>query len=163
MTEAFALFFLWTNSVAFLVGVSLTSAALARLGVGGTLAACALVSFGGFSAFVIWPVLMATVVPKALEDTLRFTLYRSAKEAIYTVAPREVVYRVKAHIEVFIYRIASGASGVLLLVLTGDRLMGLGPRAVAVAGLPLALAWAMATMYLGRTFARMKEEGEPLP
>jgi len=162
MVEAFAVFFLWTNSIAFLVSIALTSVALRFLGVGGTMAACSLVSLGGFALFAAWPTLMATAVPKALEDTLRFTWYRAAKESIYTVAPREVVYRVKAHIEVFIYRMASGGSGLLLLVLTGDRLLGLGPAAVALVGVPLAVGWTVAILYLDRAFARMKEEPESI-
>lgn len=157
MTEAFSRFFLLTNSIGFLVSVFLTSRALSGIGVGGAMASCALVSFGGFVSFALWPVLITVLTGKTSESILRYTLYKSAKEAVYTVAPREVVYRVKAYIEVFIYRITSGASGLILLVLTSQHFFGHGPRTVAAAGIPLAAAWILVSIALGRAFIRLKE------
>ncbi|MBF0500851.1 MAG: hypothetical protein HQM09_12005 [Candidatus Riflebacteria bacterium] len=162
MAQAFARFFLLTNTIGFMVSVFLTTWFFSRVGVGGAMTVCALVSFGGLASFAIWPALITTIAGKTFEDLMRFTLYRSAKEAIYTVAPREVVYRVKAYVEVFIYRLASGTSGIILLVITNDRLLGYGPRAVAIAGIPLAIGWILATTALGKEFINMKEQSEPL-
>lgn len=158
MAQAFARFFLLTNSIGFLVSLFLTKLAFAQLGVGGAMATCALVSCVGMASFAFWPLLAVTIAGKTCEDLMRFTLYRSAKEAIYTVAPREVVYRVKAYVEVFVYRLASGTSGLILLVLTNESLLALGTRAVAIAAIPLSVVWIAATLELGREFLKMKEQ-----
>ncbi|MBF0543568.1 MAG: MFS transporter [Candidatus Riflebacteria bacterium] len=160
MAQAFALFFLLTNTIGFFVSVFLTSWIFKRLGVGGAMATCVLASFGGLLFFAIWPFLVTCIAGKTLEDLMRFTLYRSAKEALYTVTSREVVYRAKAYIEVFIYRLCSGASGIILLLLTSERFCNGNPRTVAIVGVPLVIAWFLTTTTLGRTFLQMKEQIE---
>ncbi|MBF0407884.1 MAG: hypothetical protein HQM10_11050 [Candidatus Riflebacteria bacterium] len=160
MTQAFSGFFMITNILAFLVSVLTTSWVFEKVGIAGAMASCAVFSIGGFAAFAVFPVLISIVIADCLGDTVRFTLHRSGKEAVYTVAPREVVYRVKAYIEVFVYRFVSGASGLLLLFLTGKNFLAFSSKGVAMVGIPLSIAWWYAVYMLGMEFRKSKSEAD---
>ena len=93
---------------------------------------------------------------KNVEEGQRHTWFKAAKETSYTVTTRDVIYKVKAYIEMFFYRLSRGVAGVILLVIT--TFLGLGTTAVAIAAVPLALIWLYCTWNMGREYERLEAE-----
>lgn len=153
---AFATFELWRNALVFLGTFFLTSKILKRGGVhvGLTAVPATIVLVGGF--YAVLPALAVAIALKGLEEGQRHAWFKAGKEVVYTATSKEVIYKVKAYIEMFVYRLARGAAGLLLLVLTDG--FGFGPRGVAVAMLPLAAIWGWATWTLGTSYERMNAQ-----
>lgn len=127
---------------------------LKKLGVGKTLLSAPLMSLLGFLAMGAAPTLPVTVGANLAEGLPRYTVFKAAKEATYSAADKDVLYRVKAYIEMFVYRFARGIAGLLLLFLTGPAFLAWGPAAVAWAAVPFALVWVYAAWRLAREHAR---------
>ncbi len=90
----------------------------------------------------------------------RFTWFKTAKETTYSSTDKEVVYRVKAFVEMFVYRCARGAAGFLLLA---AGLLGGAEAGALRSGIPLALLWLYASRRVRREHARLKACPPPVP
>ncbi|MBI2362898.1 MAG: hypothetical protein HYV15_05895, partial [Elusimicrobia bacterium] len=89
-----------------------------------------------------------------VEGWQRYGWFKAAKETTYSAADKSLLYTVKAYIEMFVYRFARGAAGLILLVLTSGSFLGWGPSAVAWAAVPLGAAWVYAAWRLGVEFRK---------
>lgn len=140
--RAMAAFFagvdLWTGIGSFVAGALLAGPALRTFGVGGCLATASLSNLALFVLFPAHPGLTLPAAVMALEGTARYTWFKTAKETTYTATDKDTLYRVKAFIEMFVYRFARGGAGFLLL---GARALGAGETGVALLGAPFALLW----------------------
>ncbi|TBR22907.1 hypothetical protein EPO15_06965 [bacterium] len=139
-----------TGATSLLMSALATRWILKKFGVGKALMSAPLMSLLGFAAMGAAPTLPVTVGASLAEGLPRYTVFKAAKEATYTTADKDVIYRVKAYIEMFVYRFARGVAGLMLLFLTGPAFLGWGPAAVAWAAVPLALAWAYSAWRLAR-------------
>ncbi|MBI4423685.1 MAG: hypothetical protein HY554_08160 [Elusimicrobia bacterium] len=148
--EVFASFEMWRNIVIFAASFLLTSRMLRRLGVHSAMTAVPLTILIGCATFAALPTLAVAVALKGLEEGQRHAWFKAGKEVVYSATSTEVIYKAKAYIEMFVYRFARGAAGLALLVLTQG--LGFGPAGVALAALPVALAWAWATWSLGSLY-----------
>lgn len=157
--HAFAFFDLWRNGVIFVTSFFLTSRILKNFGVHRAMTAVPLTILIGCATYSASPVLAVAIGLKGLEEGQRHAWYKAGKETVYTATNTEVIYKVKAYIEMFVYRFARGAAGLMLLILT--ETLGLGPRGVALAALPLAAAWGWATWLLGSTYEAIDSRPEP--
>jgi AAA family ATP:ADP antiporter len=148
--------------VSLLASLFLTRWILKKLGVGAALTTAPLANLAGFLVFPFHPTLGWTAGYNGAEGLLRYTWFKAAKEATYTAESRTVIYRVKAFIEMFLYRFARGIAGFILLMLTGQGFLAFGPAAVAWVGVPLAALWAWSAWRMGRAFnARAGEAPRP--
>ncbi|MBI3565345.1 MAG: hypothetical protein HY079_09135 [Elusimicrobia bacterium] len=138
MAAFFAGVDLWTGLGSFVAGALLAGPALRTLGVGGCLATASLANLALFVLFPAYPGLRLAAAVMALEGVARYTWFKTAKESTYTATDKDTLYRVKAFIEMFVYRFARGGAGFLLL---GARAGGLGETGVALLGVPFALVW----------------------
>jgi AAA family ATP:ADP antiporter len=89
---------------------------------------------------------------------------RPAREALFTVVGREAKYKSKGFIDTFVYRFGD-VVGAWLKVGLGS-IGGLGTQGIALASLPIAVAWAGVGVILGRkqkALIRRQEEAAPLP
>ena len=112
-----------------------------RLGAAGMLAVVPLVSLGGFLWLGAAPTLAALIAFGVTRRVGEFALSKPAREALFTVVPREERYKAKSFIDTVIYR-------------GGDALAGwffAGVSAFVAAG--VAAAWTVLAFVLG---ARMK-------
>lgn len=109
-------------------------------------ATIALLSLG----FAWAPVVGMAIALKGLEEGQRHSWFKAGKELVYTATDPAVIYRVKSYVEMFVYRLARGVAGLMLIGLTAG--LGLGPVGVALAAVPLAALWAKAAWDLGRAF-----------
>ncbi|MBI3300072.1 MAG: MFS transporter [Elusimicrobia bacterium] len=146
--------------LSLVAGAALTRWMLTRLGVGKTLLSAPLMSILGFAAMGVAPTLPVTVGANLAEGLPRYTVFKAAKEATYTTADKDVLYRVKAYIEMFVYRFARGIAGLLLLFLTGPAFLAWGPAAVAWAAVPFGLVWVWAAWRVGREYRKAEAAKE---
>jgi len=149
----------WQNVASLLSGLFLTKWLLGKLGVGRTLLGAPLANLAGFIAFALFPTFGVAVTYNGVEGWQRYSSFKAAKETVYTTADKGVIYGVKAYVEMFVYRFARGAAGLILLLLTGKAFLGLSPWALAWLSVPFALAWTVLAWRLGKEHARNQGSG----
>ena len=146
-TAFFARIDLWVNLLAAFTQVFLTGRVVKALGVGGTLAALPLVTLAGFTALAASPTASVLVLVMVARRASDFALIRPARELLFTVLPREEKYAAKNFVDTFVYR-----SGDVAGAFADRGLKAIGATGAAVAGLflPLAVAWGLLSVALGR-------------
>jgi AAA family ATP:ADP antiporter len=161
-TAFFARIDLWVNLLAAFTQVFLTGRVVKALGVGGTLAALPLATLAGFSALAVSPtatVLFGVMVVRRAAD---FALIRPARELLFTVLPREEKYAAKSFVDTFVYR-----SGDVAGAFADRGLRAIGATGAALAGLflPVAAAWTLLAVALGRRQGRLatRVDARPAP
>ncbi|HWI13404.1 MAG TPA: MFS transporter, partial [Burkholderiales bacterium] len=158
-TRLFATLDLVVNAITLVLQVVLTGAMLQRLGVTVTLAllpAFAVIGFGVLSVFPALTVMLAFGVVRRAGE---FALSKPAREILFTVIPREEKYKAKNFIDTVVYRGGDAVSGWLASALRG---LGAGLSAIALAAVPISVAWLAVAIWLGRREERTtrgKERG----
>ncbi|HEY6821775.1 MAG TPA: MFS transporter [Burkholderiales bacterium] len=142
-TRLFATVDLVVNALTLLVQVLGFARLSALLGATALLAAAPLVSLAGFAWLGAAPTLATLVVFGVTRRVTEFAISKPAREALFTVVPREARYKAKNFIDTVVYRGGDAFSGWALGALP------------AMAGIAAALsaAWLALALYLG---ARMK-------
>lgn len=142
---------MWTQIAVLLLQLTLTGHIIRRFGLAFALALLPIANALGFIGLAIFGSFAALILLEALNKAVQRGLTRPAREALFTVISREDKYKAKAFIDTFVYR-----TGDVL----GAQVEGaLGRIGLALGGLvgvviPLALAWAMLGIWLGRAQAR---------
>ncbi|MES2859033.1 MAG: MFS transporter [Pseudomonadota bacterium] len=138
---------MWTQVAVLLLQLTLTGHIIRRFGLAFALAALPLATALGFIGLAMYGSFAVLILLEATSKAVQRGLARPAREALFTVISREDKYKAKAFIDTFVYR----AGDVL-----GAQVEGaLGRIGLALGGLvgvviPLALAWAMLGIWLGR-------------
>lgn len=155
-TRFFALLDLAVNTLTVLTQVLITSRLLTRLGVAGSLALVPLLSALGFALLALTPVLAALAGFQVLRRAGDYAITRPAREMLYTVVDREAKYKAKNALDTLVYRGGDALAGWLF---TGLKSLGLGLAAIAWIAVPIALAWAAVSVWLGRRQAALSRLG----
>jgi AAA family ATP:ADP antiporter len=148
----------WRNLLAFFATLFFTAAILNLLGVRFALASVPVTILVFSTLFLLMPVLAVVILLKHGEEGQRHTWFKAGKETTYTATSREVIYRVKGYIEMFFYRLSRGVAGFILVLIT--TVAALGPQAVALAAMPLALVWLYCAWSLGKEYQALEEAAE---
>lgn len=143
-TALFARMDLAANLLALVIQAFAVARVLRRLGVGGTLVLLPLLTLAGFFALGASPTLAVLVVFQVLRRAADYGVAKPAREVLFTVLPRDEKYKAKSFIDTFVYRTGDALGAVVDGLLPGSAL---GLLAVAV---PLGVAWAGTSLYLGR-------------
>ena len=159
-TAWFARIDLLTQAATLLLQALVTGRLMRRLGVPLTLALLPTTVALGFIGLALVASLAALITFEASFRAVQRAIMRPARETLYTVVSREEKYKAKAFIDTFIYRggdvVGAQAEGLL------GRL-GWGLVALASVAVPLAVAWAVLGIWLGRTQRRLAGKMEPPP
>jgi AAA family ATP:ADP antiporter len=145
---------MWTQVAVLVLQLTLTGHIIRRFGMAFALALLPLANALGFIGLAVFGSFAALVLLEALNRAIQRGLTRPAREALFTVISREEKYKAKAFIDTFVYR-----SGDVV----GAQVEGaLGRIGLALGGLvgvvvPLALAWALLGIWLGRAQRRRSE------
>jgi ATP:ADP antiporter, AAA family len=123
-----------------------------RFGVHFTLALLPATVALGFIGLAIIGSLAALIVFEATFRAVQRAIMRPARETLYTVVSREDKYKAKAFIDTFVYR-SGDVAGAQTEGLLGR--LGLGLIALASVAVPLAIAWAVLGIWLGRAQQRL--------
>jgi AAA family ATP:ADP antiporter len=151
-TRYFALLDLGVNLLTVFTQVVITSRLLARIGVAGSLALVPLLSGLGFTLLALTPTLAVLAGFQVLRRAGDYALTRPARELLFTVVDRETKYKAKNVLDTVVYRAGDAVAGWLFVGLTG---FGLGLVAIAWVAVPVALAWAALSAWLGRRQAAL--------
>lgn len=167
-TGLFAQIDFWTQFTTFLLQLLITGHLMKRIGVAFALALLPLTVALGFVGLAITGTFTALVILEAAYRAIQRGITRPARETLYTVVGREDKYKGKAVIDTLVYRTGDvvGAWSEGLLGRLGGGLVALTALVV-----PLAAAWAVLGLWLGREQARMvrlqnetaAEEEQPAP
>lgn len=148
---------MWTQVAVLLLQLTLTGHIIKRFGLAFALALLPIANALGFIGLAILGSFAALILLEAMNKAVQRGLTRPAREALFTVISREDKYKAKAFIDTFIYRTGDvvGAQTEGLLGKLGLALGGLVSVVV-----PLALAWAMLGIWLGRAQARKATDSQ---
>jgi AAA family ATP:ADP antiporter len=150
-TRLFALVDLAVGLLTLATQLFATGRLMRWLGVTGALVAAPVLTVAGFLALAAVPTLALVVAFQALRRAANFAVSQPAREVLFTVIGREAKYKSKNFIDTAVYRGGDAASG---WAFAGLRGLGLDITAIALAAVPLALAWLATGLYLGRREAR---------
>ena len=151
----------WRAIAEFVVEMFFVSVILRKFGTSFALTSNASVIFAGLITYAICPNPMVLIVVFHLDEGCRHAWFKAAKELLYTVTPREVLYSVKPVIEMFFYRFARGIAGVVIFIV--NTALGLGSVGVLGAGVVVAAAWFYCAFKLSREYQRMEAELHNIP
>ena len=144
-------FFSYVNLASFLLQMFAVSRIIKLLGVGGAMFVHPLVAFVGYLAVFRWPGLGAARICKTFDNTIDYSLGKTAQQALWLPTSREAKYKAKQAVDSFFVR----AGDVIQagLVFTGERLAFAAP---AFAGINVALAgvWLGVVVLLNRQMRR---------
>jgi len=143
-TRLFATIDLVVNASTLVLQVLAFSRLTALLGPGWLLALMPLVSIAGFLWLGATPTLAALIAFGVVRRVGEFAISKPAREALFTVVPREDRYKAKNFIDTVVYRGGDAASG---------WLFGALGATVAFVAAAISVAWTAIAFYLG---ARMK-------
>jgi AAA family ATP:ADP antiporter len=143
-TRLFASIDLVVNSLTLVLQILAFSRLTAILSPGSLLAVVPLISLAGFVWLGAAPTLAALIVFGVARRVGEFAVSKPAREALFTIVPREERYKAKNFIDTVVYRGGDAASG---------WLFGAPGTPIAVVAAALSVAWTAIAFYLG---ARMK-------
>ena len=154
MAQMFANVNFYTSLASFTASSLLVGLTLRKIGTGGSLMTAGLVNLALFALYPFVPTLGVAAVFFGLDGVTRYTWFKTAKESTYSATDRDTIYRVKAFVEMFVYRFARGLAGLLLL---GVGWLQGGPAGAALLGVPLALLWLYASWRVGREHKKLED------
>ncbi len=154
MAQMFANVNFYTSLASFAASTLLVGLTLRKIGIGGSLMTAGLANLALFALFPFMPTLGIAALFYGLDGVTRYTWFKTAKESTYAATDHDTIYRVKAFVEMFVYRFARGLAGLLLL---GVAWLGGGPAGAALLGVPLALLWLYASWRMGREHEKLED------
>ena len=146
-TRIFATIDLAVGILTIVVQFAATGRLLARFGVGRAAAFLPLVFGVGFLVLAGMPWLLVVIAFQAIQRTANFAISNPAREVLFTVLRREEKYKAKNVIDIVVFRGADAVAGWLFTVLRGA---GLELSTISLATVPLAAAWLVLSLALGR-------------
>jgi AAA family ATP:ADP antiporter len=156
-TQFFARVDLAVNTLTLFVQLFFTSRIIQGLGVARTLTIMPLVTIVGFLTLAIAPAIAAVVIFQVIRRATEFALARPTRELLYSVVPREDMYKAKSFIDTFVYRTGDQVGIWSSALLTT---IGLGVSGVAWVAVPFAVAWLFNGWWLGRRQDEMTVEAK---
>ena len=154
-TAFFANIDFWVNTLTLACQLFLTWRLTAWLGVAVMLAILPAVSVFGFAALSAWPTVAVFVAVQVARRVSNFALARPTREVLFTAVPREDRYKAKNFIDTVVYR---GGDQVAAWSYAGLLALGLTITGIAAATVPICIAWAGLSVWLGRQQQRMEKQ-----
>ena len=150
-TRMFAAIDLAVGLLTVVVQFVATGKLIERFGIGAAVAFLPLVFAAGFAALAAAPVLAVVIGFQAAQRTANFAISNPAREVLFTVLAREEKYKAKNVIDIVVFRGADAAGGWLFAAL---RSLGMELRTLSLVAIPLAAAWLVLALALGRAQER---------
>ena len=150
-TRVFGSMDIAVNALTLLAQLFLTGRVIKWLGIGAALAFLPLVTLIGFGIMGFAPALTVLIVFQTVRRAGNFAIQRPAREALFTVLGRSDKYKAKNFTDTFVYRLGDQV-GAWSYTLMG--VFGLGLSGLALSMVPLAAAWFVLTLWLGKKYLR---------
>ena len=153
-TEIDAFFGLWgwlISGISILAQLFLTPFLMNRKSIGAALFVLPIVDLILSGGFLIMPGLYMAMLLSASDNGFNYSINQSAKESLYTPTSRDVKYKAKAFIDMFIQRFAKVLAVVLNLVFAAY--VGIsGVRWLAIASIVVLLVWLYVVKYVAEQY-----------
>ena len=159
-TRMFASIDLAVGLLTIVVQFVATGKLIERFGVSAALAVLPFVFAAGFAALAAAPMLAVVIGFQALQRIANFAISNPAREVLFTVLAREEKYKAKNVIDIVVFRGADAAGGWLFAAL---RSLGMELRAISLIAIPLAGAWLVLALALGRAHERRAARANEKP
>ena len=153
-TTAFARIDLYVQLTTLVLQALVAGKLMKHAGVPVTLALLPITAALGFAGLALVASLAALVVVQASFNAVDRAIMRPARETLFTVVSRADKYKSKAFIDTFVYR-GGDVVGAQLEGVLGRLAMGLA--ALISVAVPLAVAWGVLGVWLGRRQERQAE------
>ena len=157
-TAIFARIDLAVSMVTLVVQFLATGKLIKRFGAGPAAALLPLVFAAGFLALWATPMLWIVIAFQAAQRATNFALSNPAREVLFTVVEREEKYKAKYVIDNVVFRGSDALFGWLFSAL---RAIGLELSMISLATVPVAAAWAVLAIGLGRGQERRAAQSTP--
>jgi AAA family ATP:ADP antiporter len=116
--DYFSTIFATTNAISLLTQLFLTSFIMTRFGVMPALLVLPVGLSLGSAGFLLAPTLLMGSAMSVIDNSFNYSIYQSAREALYVRVPEETLYRAKPVIDIIAIRLAKVVSILLTLVTT---------------------------------------------
>jgi ATP:ADP antiporter, AAA family len=146
-TRIFASIDLAVGLLSLATQVFATGQVLKRFGTGVAAGALPGVYIIGFAALFLMPTLAVVVTLQVVQRWMNFAIANPARQVFFTVLGREEKYKAKNLIDVVIYR---GSDALYGWVFDSLQALGLKLGAIALCMVPVAAAWLVLSILLGR-------------
>ena len=146
-TAFFAQVDLLVNVLTLGAQLFLTDRLLRALGVALTLTLLPALTALGFLTLGLAPTVAIVVLFQVVRRTSNFAIARPTREVLFTVISREDKYKAKNLIDTVVYRSGDQVGAWSYALLSG---LGLGITGIALAAVPLSVAWLLNGFWLGR-------------
>jgi AAA family ATP:ADP antiporter len=140
-------FFFWVNLIGALLQMFAVSRIFKYLGVRAALFSLPLIALGGYAIMAFLPVLGLIRISKIAENSTDYSLYNTAKQAVWLPTTRQAKYNAKAAVDTFVVRAGDLISGGLVLLGTT---LGFATRHFAMVNIGLAMVWLLLVALFGR-------------
>ena len=151
-TAFFATIDLLVNILTLAVQLFFTGRIVLWLGVALALALLPAMTILGFGVLAAMPSLGAIAAFQVVRRAGDYAIARPTREVLFTVVPREDRYKTKGFIDTFVYRLGDQVGAWSMA-----GLGGLGAATAALAAIPIAAAWLITGLWLGRRQAVLEE------
>jgi AAA family ATP:ADP antiporter len=151
-TALFAAMDFGVNALTLFIQVFLTGRVVKTFGLDWSLTLIPLLLAAGFFSLWLAPGLAVVAVVQVARRAGDYAVMRPCREMLYVVLGREEKYKAKNFIDTVVYR---GGDAVSAWVYAGLQGLGLSAAGIALAAVPLALAWAWICHSLGRRQEQM--------
>ena len=149
----FSQVFAFSNLIAVLVQLFLTSYVMTRFGVGAALLFLPVAALLGSAGFLAVPVLLMGGFLNTADSGFSYGINQSAKEVLYVPTTRDEKYKAKAFIDMFVQRFAKSLAVILVLGMSATVTGIGGLRLLSLITAVILVLWIWAARYAGRAFA----------
>ena len=155
LASKFAAVFARNNWVSLAVQVILTGFVMRRFGLVPALLTLPAAEITGALGFIIFPVPFMAGMLSTIDNGFSYSINQSAKEALYVpTAPRDVKYKAKAFIDMFVQRFGKAVAVVISLLITMAFKEVSTIRWISLVTCAIVLVWSGFAWYAGHTFER---------
>ena len=155
-TQVWAGIDLAVNSLAIVTAMFATSRLTTRFGMAATLALIPVLMVGGWLIVATIPLLAVLVGLQVSRRAGNYAITRPGREMLFTLVDPEMRFKAKPVIDIVVYRGGDMATAWMYTGLTAT--FGLGLTGVALLAAVFAAIWAVAGIYLGRTYDNSSSE-----
>ena len=147
------------NSLAIVTALFVTGRVASRFGAATLLAAIPLMMVGGWLIVAAIPLLAVMIGLQIARRAGNYAVTKPGREMLFTVVTDDERYKAKPVIDICVYR---GGDMVTAWFHTGlKEVLALGSSGVAIVAAVIAGMWAVAGIYLGRTYNQASGEVSP--
>jgi ATP:ADP antiporter, AAA family len=136
--------------LSFLVQVLLATRLIRWLGAGSVLFVLPLILALGTGMMLVVPGLMAAMVLRGGDISLKYSLDKTSRELLFLPIPFALKKRTKVFLDMLVDRWARGLAGVMLLLLT--VVLGLGQQSIAWVTALLLVVWLVMVFFMRREY-----------